>query len=452
MKFRIKLETEFGWGEMRSHEICTLDRRTVDTLEEDLGLCLAEAKLLLTEIQRALLQDQVEEISEIARVCRFCGTYLPVHDRRQRRIDTLFGRVTVEAPRVRICMCGLPGFPTLKVAQSPLTRLLQDNATPELRRLQAELGARHSFREAARILNELTPCGKQKHVTIRNRLATLADDLANDESSAASETDQRPKSPDFTVFLDSAYVRSRPEYQRRNFEVIVGSIENKDRGKRRFGLSAIGADNPREYLRRNLEAAGWRDGATVTVLSDGDPALPRLVRDATGADVRHVLDWWHISIRIRHVETTFQTLFSLLEDFADLGIEKLVQNLRWRIWHGQTAPALDAIEMLLRFGMHMRSQTFGRTNNAALYAVSRTMELQTYLEYNRAALVDYSQRRRTGRAVSTSRAEGLVNDLANARMGKKRRMRWSPKGAHRVATVRAAVLDGRLGVGQLRAA
>lgn len=107
MKFTIKLETELSWGETRSHEICTLERRTLDASSEDLGLCLADAKSLLKEIQRALLQDQVEEIGEIARVCRFCGTYLAVHDRRQRRIDTLFGRVTVEVLRVRMCMCGL---------------------------------------------------------------------------------------------------------------------------------------------------------------------------------------------------------------------------------------------------------------------------------------------------------------------------------------------------------
>ena len=452
MKFRIRLETEFGWGDTRSHEICTVERRTVNASSEDLGLCLVEAKSLLKEIQRSLLQDQVEEISEVARVCRFCGTYLPVHDRRQRRIDTLFGRVNVEVPRVRMCMCGLPGFPTLKVARSPLTRLLPDHATPELRRLQAELGARHSFREAARLLNELTPCAKQNHVTIRNRLVTIADDLANDERSAASEGDQHSKSSDITVFLDSAYVRSRPEYQRRNFEIVVCSIESKGREKRRFGLSVIGANNPREFLRRNLEAAGWREGSAVTVLSDGDPALPRLVRNATGAEVNHILDWWHISKRIRHVETTFQTLFSLLEDPVGLEVDALVQNLRWRIWHGQAARALEAIETLFRFGLHVRSQTGGRTNDAAFSAVSRTMELRTYLEYNRAALVDYGHRRRNEKPVSTSRAEGLVNDIANARMGKKRRMRWSPQGAHRVAIVRTAVLDQRLGEGQLRAA
>lgn len=177
----------------------------------------------------------------------------------------------------------------MKVAHSPLTHLLPDHATPELRRLQAELGARHSFREAARLLNELTPYATQNHVTIRNRLATIADDLTNDDHSKTDEAEERLKSSDVTVFLDSAYVRSRPVYQRRNFEIIVGSIESKRREKRRFGLSVIGANNPCEYLRRNLEAAGWRDGTAVTVLSDGNPALPRLVRGATGR--RSITSW-----------------------------------------------------------------------------------------------------------------------------------------------------------------
>ncbi len=104
MKVCIKIETEFGWGEKRSHELCTVERRAIDATEEDLGLSLAEGKSLLKQIQRALLQDQIEEVSEVARVCRFCGTYLPIHDRRRRQIDTLFGRVTVEVPRIRMCM------------------------------------------------------------------------------------------------------------------------------------------------------------------------------------------------------------------------------------------------------------------------------------------------------------------------------------------------------------
>ena len=40
---------------------------------------------------------------------------------------------------------------------------------------------------------------------------------------------------------------------------------------------------------------------------------------------------------------------------------------------------------------------------------------------------------------------GTANHLGNARMNKRRQMRWSPRGAHRVLQVRAAVLDGRFG-------
>jgi hypothetical protein len=46
--------------------------------------------------------------------------------------------------------------------------------------------------------------------------------------------------------------------------------------------------------------------------------------------------------------------------------------------------------------------------------------------------------------ISTSRAQGCVDEIAKARMAKKQRMSRSPQGAHRVAVVRAAVSDGRL--------
>lgn len=67
-----------------------------------------------------------------------------------------------------------------------------------------------------------------------------------------------------------------------------------------------------------------------------------------------------------------------------------------------------------------------------------------YLANNEAALIDFGRRYHSGQPVSTSRAEECVDEIANARMAKRRRMRWSPRGAHRVAVVRAAVLDGRL--------
>lgn len=89
---------------------------------------------------------------------------------------------------------------------------------------------------------------------------------------------------------------------------------------------------------------------------------------------------------------------------------------------------------------------------AAQRVQSRCRDLYSYLANNMDSLTDYGRRHRMGLPISSSRAEGCVDDIGNTRMGKRRRMRWSPKGAHRVAVVRAAVLDGRLTGAYQRAA
>jgi hypothetical protein len=44
-------------------------------------------------------------------------------------------------------------------------------------------------------------------------------------------------------------------------------------------------EQPHALLRAALLDQGWREGDVVTAISDGDPALPALVRSATGSPV-----------------------------------------------------------------------------------------------------------------------------------------------------------------------
>ena len=64
--------------------------------------------------------------------------------------DPVRHRRAVEAPRFKVCRCRLLA-PTVEVAFSPASELLTSRCTPELERVQAALGARTSFREAARL-------------------------------------------------------------------------------------------------------------------------------------------------------------------------------------------------------------------------------------------------------------------------------------------------------------
>jgi hypothetical protein len=110
---------------------------------------------------------------------------------------------------------------------------------------------------------------------------------AQDGPKAAGFDASRP-----IVMLDGAYVRAVPGHQVRNFEAICGKVEQEGHSSRRFALVRSVAEQPHGLLRAALREQGWRERKPVTAISDGDPALPALVRSATGGPVEHILDWF----------------------------------------------------------------------------------------------------------------------------------------------------------------
>ncbi len=109
----------------------------------------------------------------------------------------------------------------------------------------------------------------------------------------------------------------------------------------------------------------------------------------------------------------------------------------------------SAVKELIRFassrGKHRRPRNANPEQVVTKDLLRHSAELRSYVRNNRRAIASYHRRYQSDRPISTSRAEGCVDEIANARMGRRQRMRWSPRGAHRVAVVRAAVLDGWLG-------
>ena len=445
MDVEIIVETSFENGTKRSHRRGRLSRPHRHVQPEGFGLLLEDAKTILGHLQKAILLDQIEEISEAGRTCPACTKVRAIHDYRPRVLDTLFGRFRVKAARIRRCACDATSDVVLGGPLSPLARVFPDRSTPELQRLQAELGARHSFREAARILETFLPCATQMNTTVRNRLGTIAKAISDGKQPepAVMVSGEDPSSPALTVFLDGAHIRCRPEYQKRHLDVVVGKIESRDRC-RRFGLVQQAVFSPASQLRQDLSALRWDGRRTVTVISDGEPALPNLVRDAAGGAVRHILDWWHISMRVQHVENAVKGLLQT-RTFSGIPVlfKRPAETLRWYLWHGKIQTAGTTLQWLIADCTRL-CRDDPAVREAAARVLAQCRDLYSYLANNMDSLTDYGWRHRNGFPISSSRAEGCVDDIGNTRMGKRRRMRWSPEGAHRVAAVRAAVLDGRL--------
>lgn len=245
MDVRIIVETTAETGENRTEELCSFS--LTEQCQGELGLKLEQGKAILAQLQGSILLHQIDEISAASRTCPSCGRARPVHDYRPRVLDTLFGRFRLRILRHRKCSCRKGQSELL----SQFAQVLRDRATPELRILQAELGARHSFREAARILETFLPCARQHNTTVRDRLGKVAKDIADAEPPACETISSNP----LTVFIDGAHIRCRPEYQKRHLDVVVGKIETRDMC-RRFGLAPQAATSPAAQLRRDLHALG----------------------------------------------------------------------------------------------------------------------------------------------------------------------------------------------------
>jgi len=322
--------------------------------------------------------------------------------------------------------------------------------------VQAELGARTSFRDAARILESLLPVSPANHESLRTRTHAIALQLEAVDRQAAAEVMAVRDEPDKAaaadasrpvVMLDGAYIRAVPGHQVRNFEAICGKVEHEGHPTRRFALVRSVTEQPHALLRAALLDQGWREGEAVTAISDGDPALPALVRSATGGPVQPILDWFHLSMRVHHVEQVMGGLCAVEPPpLAPLDPAQIdVERLRHLLWNGHHEKACEALGRIVSWARDATVLNDPAVEARAKRLLARCTELRTYIETNEGALIDYGERSRAGKPISTSRAEGTVNQLVSARMNKRKQMRWSPRGAHRVLQVRAALLDGRFG-------
>ena len=167
--------------------------------------------------------------------------------------------------------------------------------------------------------------------------------------------------------------------------------------------------------------------------------------------MEHILDWFHISMRVRHVEQAVAGLLgSDLEEKGPLKyVDFDVSRLRHLIWNRYGDEARRTLRNIADMAANAIWLNAPRGKIRIERFIQLARELRTYLTLNATALVDYGRRYRAGLRIATSGAESVVNSLVNARMNKRRQMRWSPQGAHRILQVRAAVIDGRLHSGQM---
>jgi len=429
-------------------DVITLDKN--HRRIEHLGLTLAEAKQLLSTLQRHLLQHQVDAFLDTCLTCAACGALLKMKAHASRSFRTLFGTFTLESPRLEHCDCTRHKTASFR----PLSALLPEPVAPELLYMEAKWSSLVSYGMSLDALKDFLPLdGRLDVKTVRydtlkvaKRLeAELGDEQQRFIAGSPSDWDLLPR-PDgaFKVGIDGGYVRNWCA-KKHNFEVIVGKstlsfgedIDDQEPSSKRFGFVQTLDTKPKRRLYEVLHSQGLQMNQDIAFLSDGDDTL-RALQLEMSPKATHILDWFHLTMKLTVLE---QYGKGLVQCEAGLGeqICDQIERLKWSLWHGQVDKALGKID-----DVESAIEPFRETYARFPKLVKALSELRTYIVNNRHLIPNYGERYRNGEPIATGFVESTVNEVVSKRFCKKQQMQWSKEGAHLLLQTRVRTLNGEL--------
>lgn len=410
---------------------------------EDVGLSIAEGKQLLAAAQQQIVGAQVAAWSVRHRRCECCG--------RQRRskgsypivFRTLYGDVHLPSPRLHRCSCqGDAGPATV----SPLTTLLPGHIAPERLYLEARWASLVPYAAAAGLLADVLPVASGANATTLRehtlRVAERAETELGDErvsfiDGCAADWQELPI-PEGRIFvgIDGGYVRDWTE-KKANFEVIVARSMPEDRPPRYVGLVHGYDTKPKCRLVDVLASQGFQANQDITFLTDGGAEI-RALTEGIGPCSEHVLDWFHITMRLTVLDQYAKGVAHCDQATGDQ-LQEDIERIKWLLWHGNQHRAL---QMIACFEDDVDVLEVDYPNLSKFARAAR--EFSVYISNNAASLINYGERFRSGERISSCLAESTVNAIISKRFAKRQQMQWTPRGAHLLLQTCTRTLDGTL--------
>ena len=444
MKIKVQVVVESDNGDTKAVEnIARLERGSLQPAE--LGLTLAEAKDLLESMQHIIVEQQIAKYLEQQARCPHC-------DKKRRRkghhnpivYRTLFGKLRLTSECFFHCRCQ----PHTTRTFSPLAQLLNERSSPELLYLETKFASLMSYGLTVNLLQEVLPISNTINAaTVRNKVHDIGrriDEQLGEErvffiDGCENDWERLPR-PDLplTVGIDGGYVHSNNQRSRKEgwFEVIAGKSVTADDDSKCFAFVNNYDSKPKRRLFEVLKSQGMQANQQVTFLSDGADTV-RDLQLYMNPNAQHILDWFHITMRLTVMCQMAKGLGPPGFELRDLALKEL-ERIKWFLWHGNTFRALQTVEDLL---MDLDAEDPTPKQRKLLRKLE---EFETYIRNNAGFIPNYGERWRYGDTISTAFVESTITQVVSRRMVKKQQMRWSQRGAHFLLQVRTRVLNDEL--------
>jgi hypothetical protein len=195
-----------------------------------------------------------------------------------------------------------------------------------------------TYRTASALLGQIFPVDADTDPeTLRRHTFTVAEELP-----MRATTNTPVNTEAIVVTLDSTFVRGCEDGERHH-QVRIGNVETATGSRQVFGAVAKTDTDLEALIRRNLDAVGRTEDTMLTAFTDGYSGLRRILADA-GVTEAPMLDWFHIALRLQHLEQTAGGVSA--NDPARVAAKAViveeVQRLHWRLWNGKAKDAQSA--------------------------------------------------------------------------------------------------------------
>ena len=412
-------------SERRDASLATLEQAVLDAVR-------AALPGLLTTVVQASTRALQEPHCYWRQTCPRCQQWARVQSWRPRIVRTICGAIRWERPWYvcHPCHYGFsPADTTLEV--EPRARL-----SAGLRAWLEELGASHSFTEAAWWLTRLTGLGARPE-TIRQRTERAGAALEATAQAASQEVlrTQEPAAPldaapgQLTVETDGVMVRYQDGWHEVKLGLVAGLHDGQLQAPSYVAMRASPEQfGPRllaEAARRGaLEVVDWDGPPTdrsaavlrsVLILGDGAPWIWNLAAEQFGARTE-IVDFYHAAEHLGKVATALYP--------ADAAAA--------RAW------ASEQMHTLRDTGVGPVQETL-RTARAPTPVGAETLRVERGYFRTNAARMAYPDFRAQGLPIGSGAIESSAKRVVQQRM-KRPGARWSPEGAQAVLNVRCQLL------------
>jgi hypothetical protein len=225
--------------------------------------------------------------------------------------------------------------------------------------------------------------------------------------------------------------------RKRNFELIVGRSMPEEGEARYIGFVHGYDRKPQRRIIDHLRRQGFQADQDLTFITDGGDEV-RALAERISPCSEHVLDWFHITMRITVLRQFAQGLVHHDKDAGMAALDEL-RRIKWFLWHGNSYRARETIDGLL---LDLEALDSRYPNLRKFRTAMR--EFQAYIASNGASLINYGERYRSGERISSAFVEATVNAVISKRFAKKQQMQWTRRGAHLLLQTRTRTLDGSL--------